>query len=102
MDKLVEALGWLNEAGKYAFAGNRFDSTQDAIDFVKELYAAGADKVEVEVDDWRDEEYADTLYITLPADLRKRLAIVPVVFNRRPDEFDDGWDGDEPIRLWWD
>ncbi len=102
--EISEALNWLKNANNHhAFAGNRFDDNEDAANFVKELYEAGAVKVEIEIDDWeRDEDYADTLYITLPEDLRKRLDIVPVVFDRRPDEFDYDWNSDEPIRLWWD
>lgn len=103
MDNLVEALSWLKNADNHhAFAGNRFDSNSDAIEFVEALYAAGAAKVEIEVDDYSDGDYADTIYITLPDNLRQRLDIVPIVFRYRPDEFDDDWNGTDPIRLWWD
>lgn len=101
MEHREEALNWLQSASNnHAFAGSRFYDNEDAIAFVTSLYEAGAVKVEVEFYD--DEDYADALFIILPGDLRKRLDIVPVVFDRRPDEFDDDWGGNDPIRLWWD
>lgn len=100
MENKIEAINWLkNTDTPNAFAGNF--SNEDAVSFVEDLYHAGAVKVEIEIDP-SNEEYADTIYITLPKDLSKRLDIVSVVFDHRPDEFDGDWNDDEPIRLWWD
>lgn len=50
----MEALEWLtHNKNEYAFAANYFGETQNAINFVKELYNAGADLLEV------DELYPD-------------------------------------------
>jgi|SRR5271157_2796009 hypothetical protein len=106
----MEALEFLtNSNNSSAFASNYFGDTETALAFVKRLYEAGAVKVEVDNiydEDWRiDREgdaYADTLFIHLPEDKGKRLDIMQVACASRPDEIDDDWNGDEPIRLWWD
>lgn len=74
--KSPEARQWLSKNNnKYALAGNRFTSTEDAIAFVDSLYAAGAVKVSIPKDSIYDDEkrikteggpYADALEITLP------------------------------------
>ena len=50
-DELVEALYWLrnNKNRHSAFAGNRFNSTEEAIEAVRELYSAGARRVDIVV-----------------------------------------------------
>lgn len=106
----MEALSWLksNKNG-YAFASNYFGDTKSAIKFVMKLYAAGAAKVEVSNiydEEWRIKEengpYADVLLVHLPKNKSKRLAIVPVVYDSRPDELSGDWNGSDPIILWWD
>lgn len=113
----IEALVWLNaNKNDSAFASNRFGKTQNAIDFVKKLYAAGAEKVVVT--NILDEEsrikseggpYADTLLVTLPEDMLKRAAIINI-FNEEVSNCYFG--GEEEIEeddglireyeFWWD
>jgi hypothetical protein len=106
----MEALEFLtNNKNNYAFASNNFGETKEAIAFVKKLYAVGA--TFIEVDNIYDEEsrikseggpYADTLLIHLPKSKSKRLALVPVVLDTRPDELSGDWNSNKPLRLWWD
>jgi len=106
----MEALSWLkNSKNHSAFASNYFGDTQSALEFVERVYEAGA--IKIEVDNIYDEEdrilregdaYADTFLIHLPADKGKRLDVMSVVCASRPDEIDDDWNSDEPIRIWWD
>lgn len=106
----MEALEFLeNSNNRHAFASNHFGETENALKFVKELYEAGAVKIEVENiydEEWRIESegdaYADTLFIHLPEDKAKRLDVMSVACQSHPDEMDDDWNSNEPIRLWWD
>jgi hypothetical protein len=99
----MEALDYF-ENDNAQFAGNRFDR-DSAIEFVNELYKWGAIKIEVvdiyDEDDYRN-HYADTFMIYLPEDKAKRLDIMSVVCQFHPDEIDDDWNSNEPIRVWWD
>lgn len=69
-----EAKEWLENNGQAAaLASNRFASTQEALEFVNTLYAAGARLVMIPADSIRDDEieraqggpYADALIIEL-------------------------------------
>jgi hypothetical protein len=93
----MEALKYF-EKDDANFSANHIDK-ESAIKFVKELYEGGAIKIEV-VDIYDDN--ADTFMIHLPESKSTRLDLVSIVFEQRPDEMDGDWNGDEPIRLWWD
>ena len=79
-----EALSWLvNSKNRQALAANRFQTTKEAIEAVKRLYAAGA--IEVRVGPVIDEPerikreggpHADTLVVTFPKGrIRQVLAV---------------------------
>ncbi|HEX8693710.1 MAG TPA: hypothetical protein VF746_14905 [Longimicrobium sp.] len=105
-----EAREWLAANGHDApLAGNRFDEKAEALEFVEELYAAGAVRVVVASECIRDElehggPYADGLRVQLPAEPRRRESVLAVV-NREVEE--EGFDpyadtGQEAVFLWWD
>jgi hypothetical protein len=109
-----EALAWLkSNQNESALASNRFLGTENAVRFVKALYAAGATKVVVPRDTIRDDEetvlgeggpYADALVVTTPADPDRRQAIVDLC---RKELRREGFDSPEAataehIYLWWD
>jgi hypothetical protein len=115
-------------------ASNTFGNKSNAIGFVQRLYAWGATKVYVagiQGEAWRVQEeggpYADTLFVTLPADPKNYIAIANFILrsHERPDEFSrvsdhkrivsqiDSSDrrpqitpgqlrGGNTLRLWWD
>ena len=109
-----EALSWLAEnKNPHAFAGNRFQTTADAINAVKQLYAAGATRVCVGPQLEEPERirrdggpYADVLDVVFP---RERTGnVMAVVRSLAPDQ---GGSLDEAIQvdvrhrrmlLWWD
>jgi hypothetical protein len=71
----AEALQWL-EASQGKNTLGQLSSTQDSIDLVKAIYAAGAEAVmAIEIDDYGGEQNAGKLIIKLPADktLRQRV-----------------------------
>jgi hypothetical protein len=111
-----EALEWLrNNRSAFAFAGNRFDSTQAAIAFVEEAYAAGARRVFIPDDAIRADPievgesggpYADAVVIELPDTGREALY---QLFEREAAlEGYDEMKGDQSVidgrylYLWWD
>lgn len=93
-----------------AFATNRFRITNEAVEFVQQLYAAGAMTVRVAnimflpAHNWAP--YADTLIVTLPEDAARRRDLFDVMEHvGKPDqsageELVDS--GQASIRLWWD
>lgn len=104
-----EALGWLLQTeGDATLASNRFDSADEAADFVRALYAAGATNVVVATESIREEAprqwYADALRIALPGDPRARAAIFRMLnaeiaregFALARDE------GQAVLFMWWD
>ncbi len=103
-----EALGWLraNES-ESALASNRFMETSQAVQFVKKLYAAGAEKVLVPADSIRSDEvetYADALVVTLPEDAELRTKVLELC---APELISQGGSPDElasenQVYLWWD
>jgi len=111
-----EARDWLKKnKSACGLAGNRFESTQEALAFVEELYAAGAARVFVPDDAIRGHEaeirkhggpYADSLVIELPAGDRKKVF---EIFEREAES--EGYEdmtGEEEVTdgeylyLWWD
>lgn len=110
-----EALEWLkNNKNISVFASNRFGETENAIEFVKRLYEAGAVKVRV-IGVWDDTErikeeggpYAETLIVQLPEDEDKRSKIFDIYSNEiqeyslnEGEEFDGG--DKEILVFWWD
>lgn len=113
-EKSVEALQWLNNnANPYAFAGNRFDETKDAIAFVEKLYKAGAEEVRVsgiydEPERIKEEggAYADTLIVKLPKDKNQRTEIFKIYNDELKNEFgeEENYEdqGERTLVFWWD
>jgi hypothetical protein len=95
----VEASKWLRAYGeRCTLAGNRFQSTEEALQFVESLYKAGAEAVAIPLDrirsePWRIEReggpYADALLIKLPADKAKRQAVWCICDREYATELDD-------------
>ncbi|HEX6976421.1 MAG TPA: hypothetical protein VF147_18570 [Vicinamibacterales bacterium] len=112
-DTVAEAAAWLRANwGEHAFATNRFETTAHAIQFVDQLYAAGATLVCVDnvmmLPNHGFTPYADTLLVRLPEDPAKRSALFKLIEHiGKPDE-DGGKDypvtdwGQTELRLWWD
>lgn len=112
----AEALDWLTtNKNEYAFAGNRFDDTAEAVDFVKDLYASGALKVWVtgiydqsDMDESEKGPYADALIVELPKDTDKRDRLLGMyrlevdVYGCNDGEEDSGYDGGDTLYFWWD
>ena len=109
-----EAQEWLTKNGKEsALASNRFGLTADALEFVDELYRAGAERVIVPITCRQDDPdtikleggpYADCLSVFLPKDPDKKSAVLQLC--RREIER-EGFDPDEGsvedfVFLWWD
>lgn len=103
-----EALSWLRANGnESALASNRFLETENAVRFVKQLYAAGATEVLVPDDaivPEGDQEYADALVVKLPDDETERQRVLDVC---APELAREGGSVDEvgqetQVYLWWD
>ena len=114
-----EALEWLrNNRNPSALAGNRFESTANAIAFVQSLYDAGAESVAIPKDailneQWRIEEsggpYTESLFVKLPKDSTKRRAVWEICdreFTREIEDYKPSPTGSFPnlrvVKLWWD
>jgi hypothetical protein len=109
-----EALLWLtNNKNPHGFAGNRFETTADAIEAVKRLYAAGATRVYIgppldEPERIRRDggPYADVLDVVFPKE--KTSQVMAVVSSLSPDEggrLEDVFEVEDRYRrvmLWWD
>jgi len=86
-----EGLSWLeSNKNPHALAGNRFQTTADAIEAVKRLYAAGATRVYIgppleEPERIREEggPYADVLDVVFPKE--KLKLVMAVVRSLKPD-----------------
>jgi hypothetical protein len=76
----LEARKWLTRTSHpFALASNRFKTTNDALEFAKELYKAGA--LAGFVNDIRQEAeggYTDTLFVKLPDDKPAREKIFTI------------------------
>ena len=109
-----EAREWLTGNGnESALASNRFGLTAEALEFVEQLYSAGAERVIVPRTCLMDEPdrikleggpYADCLSVFLSKDPDKRSAVLQLC--RREIER-EGFDPDEGtvddfVFLWWD
>jgi hypothetical protein len=108
---LPEAAHWLRANwSPSAFASNRFHTTTAALEFVQQLYDAGATFVAVDNvmllpnHDWTP--YADTLIVDLPDDSQTRRTLFELMADvGRPDEDGAGHfmdRGGSSARLWWD
>jgi hypothetical protein len=114
----TEALAWLKKnKKKSALAGNHFESTQEAVEAVEKLYAAGATRVDVWVKeddpqfvDKYGGEYSEELIVC--GEKGKTSRLVDVIKSLIPDNFVDEvtgliswtgatWDG-SALTLWWD
>lgn len=113
--ELPEAREWLSSnKNPYALAGNRFNGTETALEFVERLYQLGAADVRIgpyiHDEPWRLEEeggpYADSLVVTLPAQAQRQL--VDILTEELVNEalLEEGENvrnlGTNEIRLWWD
>jgi hypothetical protein len=113
----AEALSWLkNNKSDCALAGNRFETTAEAIEAVKRLYAAGATEVSVGPPLEEPERikkyggpYADALDIVFPKE--KTTQVMAVVRSLRADEGGKMKEIDKStyrseekyrVMLWWD
>lgn len=109
-----EAREWLKEnRNESALASNRFGLTAGALEFVEQLYRAGAQRVIVPRTCLQDDAdtikleggpYADCLSVFLPKDPEKKSAVLQLC--RREIER-EGFDPDEGslddfVFLWWD
>ena len=102
-DRRENARDWvLRNNNPYCFASNYWDKSQ-FLEFVEQLLTLGAT---VEVggiydEPWRIEqeggEYAETLFVTLPAQANPE--IIHLIECHEPDEMDTI---DNVIRVWWD
>jgi hypothetical protein len=107
-----EAVSWLeNNLNEAALASNRFESTAEALGFVRMLYENGA--TGVYVTDVRDElsqietergPYADSLIVVLPEDKGRRADLFAVYRSEAgrdgyTPEFDHG---QGELIFWWD
>lgn len=108
-----EAREWLRtNQHPQALASNRFDTTEDALEFVQTLYRAGATKITIPEDRMDDDEddmgglYADALVVELEAgaDLSQMLQI----YNREAEHEGHDAIAQLPIKegrwlfFWWD
>ncbi len=108
-----------NNKNKSALAINRFETTADAIEAVKSLYTAGAERVDVVVkyfESWRTSKeggpYADELEVTFPR--VGVTAVLKVIKSLHPDNWetdatepenryvDDGSYAGNSVPLGWD
>jgi hypothetical protein len=110
-----EAVDWFEtNFNPSALASGRFDSTADALDFVRVLYGAGAKKVSVINvlnEPWRLLEeggpYADTLVALLPAEPDKRAAVTDIYMEEVTMRGCNEGDAESGIKkdclvFWWD
>ena len=109
-----EALSWLSSnKNPHAFAGNRFETTADAIEAVKRLYAAGATRVYIGPPLEEPERvrkyggpYADVLDIVFPKEkTRQVMAVVESLLPDQGGRMEDIFKVEDRYRrimLWWD
>jgi hypothetical protein len=106
-----EALAWLRANwSASAFATNRFQTTAAALDFVRQLYDAGARFVAIDnaviLPNHQWTPYADTLIVDLPGDPAARRELFDLMEHvGRPDEDAGGRlqvCGESTVRLWCD
>jgi hypothetical protein len=112
-DKRFEAREWLRNnpsRSNAPFAGNRFRKPE-AIAFVNTLYDLGATSVHVTnvmSEAWRIKQeggpYADTLIVTLPADVKKRTLLFGIAATEAQREHLDIEvdSGQDELTFWWD
>ena len=113
-----EARQWLRQnQNASALASNRFGASEEAIKFVEEIYALGAEKVIIPQPCLRDDEqtlqyeegpYADGLTVFLPKVSSARKALLERCYeeaenegfgdeNFNPDSYNEDF-----VFLWWD
>lgn len=109
-----EALQWLEaNQNPSGLASNRFGTTREALNFVKSLYAAGAETVFVSQETITDDPdtlaieggpYADALVVKLPKEPAARQRVEELCRRELQREglgLDEGSTGDT-VFLWWD
>ena len=103
-----EARLWLGQGDdKVTLAGNRFDSTVDAAQFVAMLYAEGAEHVVIAsetIRPERDGHLADAIRVVLPSDAEQRQRLFRVLNDEAADAgFEPVPDsGQQVYYMWWD
>lgn len=105
----VEARKWLSRAKPSIVAGNRFGTSENGLEFVQGLYAAGAAKVvvpgeSIERDDGSGYDHAESLRVYLPNDSDARGRVLEIVNREARREGLDGVadTGQNHVILWWD
>lgn len=88
---LSDARTWLSDSRKMV-AGNRFNGRDEALQFIDNLYWAGAFGVLVLASD--DEIYADTLVAKLPDDADKRQRLF-AIYNQESEQWHEDFGGEE-------
>lgn len=106
----IEARKWLGRKRTPSMlASNRFGSMDEALEFIEELYTAGAAAVlvpgdAVDPDDGAGFAHVDVLIVRLPGDPQARERILAITnreaHNQGLDEEED--EGQTDVRLWWD
>ena len=108
-----EARAWLRaNHHPNPFATNRFGTRERALQFVEQLYTAGATFVSIDgilmLPNHNWAPIADTLIVDLPEDHEKRRDVFELMEQvGRPDEHDEIDQplldsGQKAVRLWWD
>lgn len=103
-----EALHWLREnESESALASNRFGQTQNAVQFVQQLYSAGAARIIIPLPAIQSDEvetYADSIVVSLPTDPAKRDRVWKLCAEELKRAGDDPADSpvEERVLLWWD
>jgi hypothetical protein len=103
-----EALNWLRKnESESALASNRFGETRNAIQFVQQLYHAGAARVIIPLATIQSDEfetYADSVVVSLPSDPVKRDRVWRLCAEelKRAGENPPDSPDEDPVLLWWD
>jgi hypothetical protein len=103
-----EALHWLREnESESALASNRFGETQNAVEFVQQLYKAGATRIIIPLASIQSDEveaYADAVVVSLPSDSAKRDRVWRLCAEelRRIGEHPGDIPDEDLVLLWWD
>lgn len=102
----LEARDWLTRnSHPYALASKRFETTNDALEFVNEMYRAGASAVLVkEIRQEAEGGYTDTLIVQLPDDktAREKIFAISNLEARREGYSPETDSGQDELLLWWD
>lgn len=101
-ENLIEAKKWLNQSSN-RFAENRFRTNNLASEFVDQLYGLGAVFIKISGFNRTNNNYANTLIITMPDDEIKRKNIKTIIDNEYEEHQREIEIELNPryIKLWW-